>query len=88
MKGLVYILQSAKNNSYYIGSTIDLDRRFTDHSSGLVVATRNLLPMNMVFFQEYKTIKQARQVEYRLKRFKSRKIIEQIIIDGEIKMGS
>lgn len=87
MEGTVYILQSVKNGSYYIGSTIDLDRRVVEHSAGFVTATRKLLPVEIIFFQKYKTIKQARQIEYKLKRFKSRKIIEQIISDGEIKMG-
>jgi hypothetical protein len=41
----------------------------------------------LVFFHEYVDIKQARRIEYRIKRYKSRKIIEKIIEEKCIKMG-
>ncbi len=86
MEGHIYILKSLKNNSYYIGSTEDLANRFREHSIGLVKSTRLLLPWIISFSQEYPTIKEARQIEYKLKRLKSRKIIERIITDNEIKI--
>ena len=87
MRGFVYILQSERNDRYYIGSTIDIKKRFGEHRAGLVKATKFLLPLEIVFFKEYPTIKEARQVEYKLKKLKSRKIIKQIISDGHVKKG-
>ncbi len=87
MEGYVYILQSQKNGSFYIGSTIVVSKRFVEHNTGLVVATRYLTPWDLVFSQRYETIREARQVEFKLKKLKSRKIIEQIIKDKKIKMG-
>lgn len=83
----MYILQSIKNNSFYIGSTIDIHNRFGEHNAGLVKATKYLVPWKLAFSKRYDTIREARQVEYKLKKFKSRKIIERIIKDGEINMG-
>ena len=86
-KGFVYILKSAKNEKYYIGSTIDVEKRLIEHNNGYVKATKYLLPWKLEFFKEYPDIRQARQVEYKLKKFKSRKIIERIVVDGDIKTG-
>ena len=84
----VYILQSQKNNRFYIGSTENIQRRFKEHCDGLVFSTKNIRPLELVFFQNYICIKEARKIEYKLKKLKSRKIIEQIIADKKIKMGS
>jgi len=88
MHGYVYILQSNINHSYYIGSTINPVRRLNEHNAGISKSTRLLRPWNLVFAQKYDDIKIARQMENRLKKLKSRKIIEIIIKDKYIKMGS
>jgi putative endonuclease len=83
----VYILENQKNFKFYIGSTSNLDRRLNEHDQGLVKATRNIRLLELVFFQKFNEIKKARQIEYKLKKFKNRKIIEEIIKEGIIKMG-
>jgi len=85
--GYVYVLQSERNGRYYIGSTNNLERRVEQHQAGLVKATKYILPLKLVFSQAFFILKEARSIEYRLKKFKSRKIIEQIIKDGTIKLG-
>lgn len=87
-EGYVYILKSSKSDSYYIGSTESIERRYKEHCDGLVKATKFLLPLKITFYKKYATIKEARQIEYKLKKFKSRKIVEMIIEDGNIKTGS
>lgn len=84
--GYVYILKSLKNGRYYIGSCIDIDVRFKQHNKGLVKSTKNLLPLSLEFFQKYDEVKTARQIEYKLKKLKSRKILEQIIAGKVIKL--
>ena len=83
----VYILQSQVNKRYYIGSTIDLNKRITEHNLGKSKYTRLTKPFDLVFCKEYLTIKQARNIEYRLKKLKNRKIIERIISDNDIKLS-
>jgi predicted GIY-YIG superfamily endonuclease len=84
MKPVVYILRSLKTKQYYVGSALNFERRFQEHSSGQVRATKYILPLELVFKQEFATAKEARQIEYRLKRKKSRVIIEKIIAEGKI----
>lgn len=83
----VYILQSGKNERYYVGSTNNLERRLLEHNFGKTVSLRKLLPVKLVFKKEFGNIRNARLMERKLKRFKNRSILKRIIKDGEIKMG-
>lgn len=78
---MVYILQSVKNKRYYIGSTEDINRRFAEHNKKLVKATMYLVPLELKAKIVCRTISDARKAEYRLKRYKSRKILERVIKD-------
>jgi len=82
----VYILKSQKNNRFYIGSTIDVDNRFIKHQKGEVKATKNLRPLTLEFYQYFPTIKEAKIIEYKLKKLKRRDYIEKIIKDKKIRM--
>lgn len=84
MRPVVYILRSLKTNNYYVGSTIDIERRLLEHTSGQVTVTKYIPPLELVFRQGFADIKFARQVEYKLKRKKNRMIIERIIAEGKI----
>jgi putative endonuclease len=81
--GFVYILKCT-NGRFYTGSTDNVERRVQEHQQGKVTATKNLLPIELVFSQKFGTLKQARQVEYNLKRKKSASIIKRIINEGYI----
>jgi hypothetical protein len=37
MKGYIYILQSLKNQRFYIGSTNDLERRVVEHNKSIKI---------------------------------------------------
>ncbi len=82
----VYILLCLANNTYYIGSTNDKERRLQEHVQGKSKYTKYLRPIKIALIQEYKTLKEARAIENRLKKLKSRRIIENIIKDGRIKL--
>ena len=81
----VYILKCS-NGRYYVGSTQDIENRFTEHSAGRVTATKNLLPVEVALFQPCATVVEARKLEYRVKQLKNRRIIERMIADQEIKL--
>ena len=80
----VYILLSQKNNSYYIGGSNCPERRLLEHNGGKSKYTKNNRPYVIAFYQEYDSLKTARQIEYKLKKLASRKIIEKIITEGKI----
>ncbi len=75
----VYILQSLKNGRYYIGSTNKIDRRLKEHNAGEVKATRFITPLKLKVFLPCSTLKEARQAEYRLKKYKRKNILELVI---------
>jgi len=49
----VYILQSQKDKSLYIGYTSDLQRRFAEHNSGKSLATKPSIPYSLIFYEAF-----------------------------------
>jgi putative endonuclease len=49
----VYVLFSKKDHKFYIGSTSDLKKRLEKHRAGLVDATKNRLPVIIIFYEAY-----------------------------------
>ncbi|PJE61413.1 excinuclease ABC subunit C, partial [Candidatus Roizmanbacteria bacterium CG10_big_fil_rev_8_21_14_0_10_39_12] len=46
------MLQSKVNKRYYVGSTVDLNRRLDEHNNGKTKYTRSTKPFNLVFQRE------------------------------------
>ena len=86
MIGYIYILKSLKNGRFYIGSTNDIERRLNEHNSGKSTYTSFSRPFKLIFSQEFDNLTIARKVEYKLKQFKSKKVIINIIESGKIKI--
>ena len=80
----VYILKSLKNQTHYIGCTNNLNARIKGHINGRSRYTRSILPVSLVFSQEFPNFSTARKVESWLKRQKSRVLLEKIILEGKI----
>ncbi len=78
----VYILQSLKNGSYYIGYSNDVDRRLAEHNRGKAKATRYEVPFKLVYTETFTTSIEAKKREYFLKRQKSRKYIVGLILNS------
>jgi len=80
----LYILRSKRNGKYYIGSTHHLGDRLREHNAGKVRSTKGLLPLEIIYKEEYLTISSARKSESQIKKRKSRKYIESIVKSGII----
>ena len=65
----VYILQSIKNYKLYVGFAEDLKARIIKHKQGLVKSTKYMLPIELVYYEAYKSKKDALIREKRLKQF-------------------
>ncbi|MDD3102094.1 MAG: GIY-YIG nuclease family protein [Patescibacteria group bacterium] len=63
----VYILQSLKDNKFYIGCTSNLQRRFNEHQRGKDWATKFRRPWKLVYHEEYSDKNEAYKREYFLK---------------------
>ena len=81
----VYILESEKD-SFYIGSTLDIEDRIRHHIGGYTPSTRRLGKLKLVLRQEYKTLKEARAIELKLKKLKRKDYIRKIVEEGYIKI--
>jgi len=66
-----YLLQSQKDDKFYIGSTVDLKRRFGEHNDGKVNSTRNRRPLKLIYYEAYSLESLAREREQKLKDFGS-----------------
>jgi len=72
----VYILQSKKNKSLYIGYTSDLKKRFKEHNSGESQATKPFRPYNLIFYEAFLNRVDAKRREEYLKGGYGRKTIK------------
>ncbi|TSC93935.1 MAG: putative endonuclease [Candidatus Berkelbacteria bacterium Licking1014_85] len=47
----IYVLQSKKDNNFYVGFTKDLKKRFILHNSKKVFATKNRTPLELIYYE-------------------------------------
>jgi putative endonuclease len=74
-----YILQSESTGRYYVGSTNDLERRVSEHLRSHSLATRGRGPWKVVYKEEFPSLLEARRRELQIKRWKSAKLISELI---------
>ena len=65
----IYIIKSKKDKSIYIGYTNDLKRRFKEHNNGDSKYTKNKYPYELVYYEAYKSMSDAKFREGNIKRF-------------------
>lgn len=63
----VYLLQSEKNGSLYIGFTHDLRERVAKHNKGLNQSTRKFRPWQLLYYEAHRNENDARRREKYLK---------------------
>jgi len=76
----LYLLQSNKDNNFHIGYTSDLKNRFYEHIHGKVTATKNRLPMELVYYEAFLSRYDAfnREKELKTKYTKKRHLLLRI----------
>lgn len=47
----VYVLQSEKDNKFYVGYTEKLERRLEMHNNGNVNSTKNRRPLKLIYYE-------------------------------------
>ena len=75
----VYILQSLKDFSFYVGQCNDLDYRMSKHTDGMSKYTKSKRPLRLVYFEVFQSRSEVITREKEIKSKKSRKYIEQLI---------
>ncbi|MDO8663427.1 MAG: GIY-YIG nuclease family protein [Candidatus Wildermuthbacteria bacterium] len=76
----LYLIQSKKDLSFYIGTTTDLQRRLKEHNAGLSTSTKHKTPWVLIYVEWYRSKKDTLMRELRLKKHKGgwRKMKERI----------
>jgi putative endonuclease len=81
-----YILQSESTGRYYVGSTDNLDRRVAQHNDpdykGSKTTKRFKGPWKLVYTESSQTRAEAMSREREIKSWKSRKAIQDLIINS------
>ena len=72
----VYLLESEKDKSWYIGYSTDLRKRFRRHNSGGSLATKNKKPWRLIYYEAYINKTDAFKREKFLKSGSGRKFIK------------
>jgi putative endonuclease len=85
MKHSLYILQSKSCGKYYVGISQNPEIRVQYHNTIEKGFTSRYRPWKIVFTQEYETKETALAKERKVKRWKSKAMIENLI-KGEIEL--
>ncbi|MBI4134939.1 MAG: GIY-YIG nuclease family protein [Candidatus Sungbacteria bacterium] len=67
----LYFLTSLHDGKFYIGTTSDLRKRLKEHNEQKSKATASRRPFELIYYEAYKSPRDARIRERRLKQFKN-----------------
>ncbi len=71
-----YVLQSEKDNKFYVGFTKDLKLRFEQHNKGLVESTKGRTPLRLIYYEACLDQNDATKREKYLKSYHGRMFIK------------
>ena len=77
-----YIIFSPKIGRYYIGSTLNLDKRLKEHNSGKTFSTRNKGPWELVFSEQFTNRHDAIIKEKLIKSYKGGNAFKKLICNN------
>ncbi len=86
-KYVVYILQSFKDQKFYIGFSKDIDNRLKQHNNGRVRATKHRIPFKLVYKEYFNELKLAVRREKFLKNASREKICRLIDLVDVAQLG-
>ena len=64
----VYVLKSLKDQTTYIGSCEDSEKRVKEHNQGKTKSIKHKIPLELVYYEAYLTKTLARKREIHLKK--------------------
>ena len=75
----VYILKSLNHDFIYIGYTENLMQRFQEHNSGKSQSTKAYLPYELIHYEAYNNMKDAKRREEYLKTNKGKTTLKTML---------
>ena len=79
MPYFVYVLQSERDGSYYVGHTADLEERIQRHNEGRSLYTKGRVPWELLYQEKFGLRSDASKREREIKGKKDRAYIEQLV---------
>ena len=73
-----YVLRSRKEYRFYIGMCKDLERRIKEHNAGKTKSTKGYRPWELLFYEEFESLQEARNRELYLKSGIGREYIKEL----------
>ena len=75
----VYLLQSLKNQSLYIGYTTDLKKRLEYHNHGRNISTKSYMPWQLIHYESYRNEDDAKRREKYLKTSQGSRLLKRML---------
>ena len=75
----VYVLKSTNHDFIYVGHTIDLKRRYKKHDNGEELSTKHYKPFDLIHYEAYRNIKDAKKRERYFKTTKGRAVLKNML---------
>lgn len=75
----VYVLKSLNKNFTYVGYSTDIKQRFIYHQNGYVKSTKSFRPFEIVFYEAYKDMADAKRREKYLKTDKGKSTLRMML---------
>lgn len=76
-----YVLNSLKDNKFYLGSTGNLKRRLEQHQRGENVSTAKRLPLELIYFEGHRSKEDALRREQYFKTTKVKVTLRRFLED-------
>jgi putative endonuclease len=70
-----YVLQSEKDNGFYVGFTKNLKLRFEAHTKGMVDSTKDRRPLRLIYYEACLDQRDATRREKYLKTYNGRRYL-------------
>ena len=78
----VYVLRSQLDGKLYIGYTLNLRNRLQEHQRGEVTSAKARRPLDLVFYEGYKSMGDAKRREKYLKTSKGKSSLQMMLRDS------
>ncbi|PIV21721.1 MAG: excinuclease ABC subunit C [Deltaproteobacteria bacterium CG_4_8_14_3_um_filter_45_9] len=75
----VYVLRSQLDGKLYIGYTINLRNRMRKHNNGEVTLTKSRRPLELIFYEGYRSMEDAKRRERYLKTTKGKSSLNMML---------
>lgn len=74
----VYVLSSDNSRKSYVGCSGNIERRLSEHNAGKMAFTKRYMPWKLIYYEEYKTLIEARKREKFFKTGTGRRFLKKL----------